>query len=147
MYRNFYNLLASGDSKNSSYRTLRGVGSTSPLPAHRLHRLTGRRGGQGGLKPYVPDNMLPAKRPLRAYAFSETTLGKVAPAGQLSMPKLELQMPNSYRSEITNYKHQIPNKFQISNKIKSQLFGILNFGHCYLFVICVLLFEIFITET
>jgi len=23
-------------------------------------------------------------------------------------------------------------KFQISNKVKSQLFGILNFGHCYL---------------
>ena len=48
-------------------------------------------------------------------------------------------------------------KFQISNKIKSQLFGILNFGHCDLpfglaqgggelvepFVICILLFEIF----
>ena len=32
-------------------RTLRGVGSMSPLPAHRLHRLTGRRGGQGGLNP------------------------------------------------------------------------------------------------
>jgi hypothetical protein len=29
-----------------------------------------------------------------------------------------------------------------SNIIKSQLFGILNFGHCDLFVICVLLFEI-----
>jgi hypothetical protein len=52
------------------------------------------------------------------------------------MPKLELQMPNSYRSEITNYKHQIPNKFQISNKIKRQLFGILNLGHCDLFGIC-----------
>ena len=36
-----------------------------------------------------------------------------------------------------------PNKFQVSNKIKRQLFGILNFDHCYLFGICVLLFEIF----
>jgi len=63
------------------------------------------------------------------------------------MPKLELQMPNPYKPEITNYKHQITNKFQISNKIKTQLFGILNFGHCDLFGICVLLFEIFITDT
>jgi hypothetical protein len=39
---------------------------------------------------------------------------------------------------IPNLKHQITNKFQISNKIKSQLFGILNFGHCDLFGICVL---------
>jgi len=31
---------------------------------------------------------------------------------------------------------------QISNKVKRQLFGILNFGHCDLFIICVLLFEI-----
>jgi hypothetical protein len=56
------------------------------------------------------------------------------PAGQLSMPKLELQMPNPDIPEITNYKHQITNKFQISisNKIKRQLFGI-----------CDLLFEIF----
>ncbi len=43
--------------------------------------------------------------------------------------------PNPDKPEITNYKHQITNKFQIyniqiSNKIKSQLFGILNFGHC-----------------
>ena len=30
-----------------------------------------------------------------------------------------------------------------SNKIERQLFGILNFGHCNLFGICVLLFEIF----
>jgi len=34
-------------------------------------------------------------------------------------------------------------KKRISNKIKRQLFGILNFGHCDLFVICDLLFEIF----
>jgi hypothetical protein len=69
------------------------------------------------------------------------------------------------RREITNYKHhliiklgkQIPNyNIQISNKIKSQLFGILNFSHCDLpfdyaqggelvepFGICDLLFEIF----
>jgi len=48
---------------------------------------------------------------------------------------------NSDKPEITNYKHQITNKFQIyniqiSNKIKNQLFGILNFSHCDLFVIC-----------
>jgi hypothetical protein len=61
----------------------------------------------------------------------------------------------------TNYKHQITNKLQISNRINRQLFGILNFGHCDLpfdlaqgggepvepFAIYVLLFEIFITET
>ena len=51
--------------------------------------------------------------------------------------------PNPDKPEIINYKHQITNKFQIhniqiSNKIKSQLFGILNFGHCDLFVICLL---------
>jgi len=51
--------------------------------------------------------------------------------------------PDPDKPEITNYKHQITNKFQISNKIKNQLFGILNFGHCDLFGICVLLFEIF----
>jgi len=68
---------------------------------------------------------------------------KVTSEGQLSMPKLELQMPDPDNPEITNYKHQITNKCQISTKIKSQLFGILNFGHCDLFVICVLLFEIF----
>jgi hypothetical protein len=33
---------------------------------------------------------------------------------------------------------------QISNKIKNQLFGILNFGDCDLFGFCVLLFEIFL---
>jgi hypothetical protein len=32
---------------------------------------------------------------------------------------------------------------QILNKIKDQLFRILNFGHCDLFGICVLLFGIF----
>jgi hypothetical protein len=58
---------------------------------------------------------------------------KVAPAGQLSMPKLKLQMPNPNKPGITKYKHQITNKIQISNKIKRQLFGILNFGHCDLF--------------
>ncbi len=31
--------------------------------------------------------------------------------------------------------------------IKSPLFGILNFGNCDLFGICLLLFEIYITET
>jgi len=67
----------------------------------------------------------------------------VALAGQLPIPKLEMQMPNPDKPKITNYKHQITNKFQISNNIKSQLFRILNFDHCDLFGICVLLFEIF----
>ncbi len=49
------------------------------------------------------------------------------------MPKV----PNPDKPEITNYKHQI------TNKIKSQVFGILNFSHCDLFDICDLLFEIF----
>ena len=34
------------------------------------------------------------------------------------------QTPNPDKPEITNY------NIQISNKIKRQLFGILNFGHC-----------------
>ena len=69
-------------------------------------------------------------------------------------------MPNPDIPEITNYKHQITNKFQISNKIKRQLFGILKFGHCDLpfdlaqgggelvepFGICDLLFEIFLLK-
>jgi hypothetical protein len=38
----------------------------------------------------------------------------MAPAGQLSKPKLELQLYNRDRPEITNYKHQITNKYQIS---------------------------------
>jgi hypothetical protein len=39
---------------------------------------------------------------------------------------------------------QIPKyNIQISNKTKSQMFGILNFGHCDLFGICELLFDIF----
>jgi hypothetical protein len=54
--------------------------------------------------------------------------------------------PDPDQAEITNYKHQITNKFQypkLSNKIKNQLFGNLNFGRRDLFDICVLLFEIF----
>jgi hypothetical protein len=65
---------------------------------------------------------------------------------------------NLDKPEITDYKHQITNtNIQISIKIKSQLFGILNFGHCDLpfdlaqgggelvepFGFCDLLFEIF----
>jgi len=43
-----------------------------------------------------------------------------------------------------NNKLQAPNyNIEISNKIKRQLFGILNFGHCDLFGICVLIFEFF----
>jgi len=45
---------------------------------------------------------------------------------------------------LLNPKLQEPNyNIQISNKIKNQLFAILNFGHCDLFGICDLLFEIF----
>jgi hypothetical protein len=51
------------------------------------------------------------------------------------------ESPNPEKPAITNY------KYQITNKIKRQLFGILNFGHCDLFGICDLLFEIFIAET
>ena len=54
----------------------------------------------------------------------------MTPMGQLSMSKLELQMSNTDIPEIANYKHQITNEFQISNKIKNPLFEILNFGHC-----------------
>jgi hypothetical protein len=39
------------------------------------------------------------------------------------MPKLELQMPNPDKQKITNYKHKITNKFQISiskSQIKSK---------------------------
>ena len=81
-----------------------------------------------------------------AKLFPRLRWEKVAPAEQLSMPKSELQMLNPNKPEITNYKHKITNKFQISNKIKRQLFGILNFGHCDLFGICVLLFEILIAK-
>ena len=38
--------------------------------------------------------------------------------------------PNQDPPEITNY------NIKISNKIKSQLIGILKFSHCDLFVIC-----------
>jgi hypothetical protein len=45
--------------------------------------------------------------------------------------------------ETGNIKLQAPNyNIQISNKIKSQLFGILNFDHCDMFGICHLLFAI-----
>jgi hypothetical protein len=46
--------------------------------------------------------------------FPELCSEKVAPAGQLSEPKFELKLYNRDRSEITNYKHQITNKSQIS---------------------------------
>jgi len=63
------------------------------------------------------------------------------------MPKLELQMPNPYKPEITNYKHQITNKFQISIS-KSQIrskpnclefwFSVIMI--CLIFVFCYLKF-------
>jgi len=45
--------------------------------------------------------------------------------------------PNPDKPEITNFKHQI------TNKNKNQLFGILNFSHCDLFVICFLIIVIY----
>jgi hypothetical protein len=45
--------------------------------------------------------------------------------------------------KIPNLKQQISNKSQISIFNDQNRFGILNFGHCDLFGICVLLFEIF----
>jgi hypothetical protein len=62
----------------------------------------------------------------------------VAPAGQLSMPKPELQLSNPDKLEITNYKHQISNKFQITIT-KSQIRPKAN---CLEFVICYLKFLI-----
>ncbi len=96
---------------------------------------------------------------------------KVAPAGQLSESKLELKLSNRNKPEITNDKHQMTNKFQITisndqniqrgctvslpkllsagdyviwHKCWYHPFGILNFGFCYLFDICVLLFDFFL---
>lgn len=50
---------------------------------------------------------------------------------------------------IPTYKHQISNKFEISmaekGSLKSEMFGILNFGHWYLFGICDLLFVIILS--
>jgi len=47
-----------------------------------------------------------------------------------------MALPWSFVSKITNSKHQITNKSQISNRFKAIvfLFGNLNFGHYYLFV-------------
>ncbi len=52
---------------------------------------------------------------------------KEAPAGQLSMPKPELQLSNPNKPEITNYKHQIPNKSQISIFNDQNRFEVSNF--------------------
>ena len=53
-------------------------------------------------------------RNLGTKLFPRRCSEKVAPAGQLSEPKLELQLSNRDKTEITNYKHQITNKFQIT---------------------------------
>jgi hypothetical protein len=50
---------------------------------------------------------------IEAKLFPRRRPKKVAPAGRLSMPKLELKMLNPDKPEITNYKHQMTNKFQI----------------------------------
>ena len=57
---------------------------------------------------------------------------------QGSRLRVKMHKPNPHKPEITNSKHQITNNFQISNKTKLQLFGILNFGHCDLIVSCFL---------
>ena len=49
--------------------------------------------------------------------------------------------------KISNSKHQITNKFQIPISNDQNRFGILNFGHCDLFVICDLLFGIYRSST
>jgi len=48
-----------------------------------------------------------------AKLFPKRRLEKVAPEVQLLMQKYALQMPNHDKPEITKYKHQITNKFQI----------------------------------
>ena len=77
---------------------------------------------------------------------------KVAPEGQLSMPKLEPQVSQPDKPEITNFEHQITNKNQITiskSHIRSNAnyleFGILVIVICLVFMICYLRF--FITET
>ena len=77
---------------------------------------------------------------------------KVAPEGQLSMPKLEPQVSQPNKPEITNFEHQITNKNQITiskSHIRSNAnyleFGILVIVICLVFMICYLRF--FITET
>jgi hypothetical protein len=59
-----------------------------------------------------------------------------------------MALPWSFVSKITNYKHQITNKSQTPNSFKAIvfLFGIWNFGHCYLFVFWDLLFGISIRQ-
>jgi hypothetical protein len=52
--------------------------------------------------------------------FPRPRYEKAAPAGQLSMPKSELKMPNPYKPEIANSKHQMTNKFQMTIS-KSQI--------------------------
>jgi len=59
---------------------------------------------------------------------------------------LEILFQVLRNSEISNSKHQIPMKSQMSISNDPNRFDILNFGHCDLFVICYLRFGIF-TET
>jgi len=59
-----------------------------------------------------------------------------------------MAIPSSFVWKITKSKHQMTNKLQISNRLKKIgfLFGILNFGYCYLFVFWDLLFGIMIMQ-
>jgi len=59
-------------------------------------------------------------------------MSKYWPPAPLPARKVYRPEGRTYGSERNN-KLQAPNyNIQISNKIKSQLFGILNIGHCYL---------------
>jgi hypothetical protein len=55
-----------------------------------------------------------------------------------------MAMPWCFVAKIINSKYQITNKTQISNRFK--VFGILNFGHCYLFVFWDLLFVVSVNQ-
>ena len=92
------------------------------------------------------------KNLIRAYAFSETALGKSGPCG--AAVNAEIGTTNAELIYIGNNKLQSPpdlkigpNKFQISNMIKSQLFGILVIVICLLFVFCYLKFFLLKPDT
>jgi hypothetical protein len=67
--------------------------------------------------------------------------------GQVRVLRLSLEVLY-LKSQIPSTKFQINIKFQIPNQFKAIvfLFGILNFGHCYLFVFWDLLFGISICQ-
>jgi hypothetical protein len=60
----------------------------------------------------------------------------------IEMSSLEILSRVLRNSEISNSKHQIPMKSQMSMSNDPNRFDILNFGHCDFFIICYLLFAI-----